>query len=795
MTSYRRVNNELDPAKILEKKTATVTRLMNAINLQNELLNGRISIQDVVAEALGLQADPRYYAVIKPNVHDTVAPVKLTYLLSRETSETPDELVERMSQLEMPNSSPMTSAEITELFKFSSIGIGEILDNKDDYTKYDHIFDEEKWKNLNKSFAIQVYDEFASLAPTIPRIFNVTRSVHKPFADLAKSFNQSSLFNLKWAEFFKQFKSIALPALNEIFGRLEPSFKLFGLWLNSTDNQDIMKQLEAVKNLFSYNDTNFHGQALMGLPNGLRDLETLSQEFEDEWLKSMLNNGGSLHKLRNALLPLLNFATKFRSLEEQSIRRGRSLHYKTVHQALNIIRNIVSHDTRTAFSDFSKVKTDFLKYQMSAFDDSVLIELNGLLSSKFLSEFHDKASGAFNETYYTSFFEMRVNLSDTAKYIAVLESFKFFKDFGYIIKLLPGYIRTLENVTRNQQQFTDILPNVLRINKVYEISALFESNINAAERFIKVLKMFSPARVLERTTAVNLDRVLKFSMKKLNMSRRIENTFKKEIRASSNRLKTSLITRQLTHQLASSQRALSFYLNPDFLKIVLTFVSTGESLNEQIGRLSAHGKQVDGSGWDAIKSFKPLSRDFVSDVRSMLLNVSAPGNNLMSLGKSLSALDKIKVPKLNFSVMASTLFKLESSSIGQFINVSNAEKSLEQVYELRFAAKRKTGSLQSLLSDAKAFFKDFFKDEPPSNSWLLYILIGLALVIVVAVAVTVAFVLNKRRKQDGKKKKKKVYVKPRISDSKSKSSKSLQRIPGKSPQKEMLGKDKEKKVK
>uniref|UniRef100_A0A8R1DXS4 Uncharacterized protein n=1 Tax=Caenorhabditis japonica TaxID=281687 RepID=A0A8R1DXS4_CAEJA len=772
-------DDSLEPAEALEKNAATLTRLFNVILFYNELDSGSVSMKQFVAEVMGFQDASRFGIHNEYNFRDTVKFMNLTDLISNQPPESFAKLLVNMRQLKMQNWSSLTKAKMDEIFKFSNYQFEEKFSYRKDLDSIIDLLKDFQYgppSSLTETKAAQIFDQVSKKIENVDSLLIEMKNLYEDIIAFEESFNRSISFILKLNEFQTAAGGTYLSILTNTFESFNSSVELFNSWMNSVDNKKIRHQLEVIKDLFSTNITSFHKQALIGFPNALNGLGLLWGEFENDWLKIVLNVDGTLDSLKKVLMPLLKLSKNFNSKERACITVDRQVHFNV---ADKILRTIDRIDLRKPISEsnlFLKAKSDLIKFQaISGFDDSFVQEWNNVL--EYSSDLTDcKYSidqflkspdySKFQIEEWRTFFQNGRNLSEHEKYDKVRKS-GLFKDYSILTKSLSDKINKLEREKGREffSKAAGLNSKLIEMNKVFEAAQAFEPMKIAVEKYGQILQLFSPISQLERKSIKSLENCMLYAKTKFIKSQKMEDDLKWEMKNYSHQLRTNLISRDLTEQLAYSQRALAFYLNPDMPGIIEMFESNGKALGEKMKSLSSDEKKIVGSGLDSIfnTSFSTLE----TDIKSMKSRIG-PGRDLSSFAQSLNALDDITVPPLNFAQIITTLNILRSTSIGRSKEVVAIEKSLNQLVGLHFASLRKKSKMSSLIDNAEQFFKDFFKTPStvPESSSSIYIWMAFSIftVILIGLIATCAATFMKSKRKIN-------YKSPQDKGSKTKNSK------------------------
>uniref|UniRef100_A0A8R1EP05 Uncharacterized protein n=1 Tax=Caenorhabditis japonica TaxID=281687 RepID=A0A8R1EP05_CAEJA len=230
----------------------------------------------------------------------------------------------------------------------------------------------------------------------------------------------------------------------------------------------------------------------------------------------------------------------------------------------------------------------------------------------------------------------------------------------------------------------------------------------------------------------------------MNESQLLEDSLKLEIRKTdgSDQLAKLYSARNLTNQLAYTQRTLKFFQARGLNKDINRFVADGTKLANLMKSLLANEKQLVGSGWNNITALKMPLFNLMADIQTIRLHKNYSESTLRSFASSFVFFEDISIPALQFSSLVSELDVLKSTSIGESKEVWNAEQSLVPLEGLHYASMRSNGELVSLLGKADDCFQMFFEESSEWTITLLYISI-VCIAAGVLCAVFVWFIFHK----------------------------------------------------
>uniref|UniRef100_A0A8R1DI80 WSN domain-containing protein n=1 Tax=Caenorhabditis japonica TaxID=281687 RepID=A0A8R1DI80_CAEJA len=694
--------------------TAILNRVINAIFLQNALKNGSIFMNDVIADTVGVPNGSLFDSIDEVSVRRPINLIKTMELLSNQSTITLDEAMHTLNGRAMGNGSTVSFAEIEEVnsstlhTQIRSIAT-IIRDLQRDLTK------------LTSPKSSMTAGEASSFLPALvsfPTSLKQLKIIHGEVSAVGDSLYRLRLFLLE------------MECLKASFKSLEPSVTLFGSWLNSSNNKATKTQLDAFKNLFSPINSVFSpSQVLIGLPNKSKDLEMLAKDFENKWLKEMLNKGFSLDELKVALQPVCNISSELASVEEGWTKPKKMLYFEIVEQTLMTIRNVDKLNPTRLLQSFSQANANFTQLDPAAkFGASETDKLKNLINSTTaledvrndLSFLLNSIFTDLNETEANSYFSEHANLNDKDK-VEQLRNSPLTNKYRQMFDSANGRIQELES---KLDKFRDFHSAVLKfkpfVDGVIHVSTSIDSMTKAVANYVNVLKLFSPYTADQLKEIEQLGAILLLARKKLIKSLILDLDIKKDVRHAegANRLKSFSSAREITFQLAFSQKTLALYQRPDLHQLINNFVNNGTKLAQKIETLSTIEKQSIGSGWNNFFSIGPLMVTLSSEIKTLASRISNEKVDFKSFGNSLSILDKIKVPSLDFAMMLSTLDNLKSTDIGQSPEIVDTENCLQQLLDLQYAAMRRNGTL--LITDAQVFFKQFFKKPSDSDSYRLW---------------------------------------------------------------------------
>uniref|UniRef100_A0A8R1DWS7 WSN domain-containing protein n=1 Tax=Caenorhabditis japonica TaxID=281687 RepID=A0A8R1DWS7_CAEJA len=708
--------------------TAILNRVINAIFLQNALKNGSIFMNDVIADTFGVPNGSLFDSIDEVSVRRPINLIKTMDLLSNQSTITLDEAMHTLNGRAMGNGSTVSFAEI-EGFNSSTLHteITSIATIINDMQR-----DLMELTSPKSNMTADKANELIRALVAFPNSFRQLKIFHGEVAAVGDSLYRLRLFLLE------------MECLNTSFKSLEPSVTLLGSWLNSSNNKATKTQLDAFNNLFSPINSVFSpSQVLIGLPNKSKDLEMLAKDFENKWLKEMLNKGFSLDELKVALLPVCNISSELASVEEGWTKPKKMLYFEIVQQTLMTIRNVDKLNPKRLFKSFSRAKANFTQLDPAdKFGASETDKLKNLINSTTaledvrndLSFLLNSIFTDFNETEIGFLYSSLLALKDKDK-VERLRNSPLTNKYRQMFDSANVKIQELES---KLDKFRDFHSAVLKfkpfVDGVIDVSTSIDSMIKAVANYVNVLKLFSPYTADQLKEIEQLGAILLLAREKLVKSLILDLDLKKDVRNAdgANRLKNFSLAREITFQLAFSHKTLALYQRPDLHQLINNFVNNGTKLAQKIETLSAIEKQSIGSGWNNFLSIGPLMVTLSSEIKTLTSSISNERVDFKSFGTSLSILDKVKVPSLDFAMMFSTLDDLKSTDIGQSPEIVDTENCLQQLLDLQYAAMRRNGTL--LITDAQVFFKQFFEKPSDSDSdsdrlWLCILLVFVTVII------------------------------------------------------------------
>uniref|UniRef100_A0A8R1INL9 Domain of unknown function WSN domain-containing protein n=1 Tax=Caenorhabditis japonica TaxID=281687 RepID=A0A8R1INL9_CAEJA len=438
----------------------------------------------------------------------------------------------------------------------------------------------------------------------------------------------------------------------------------------------------------------YNRKLLIGFPNGSKDLATLFENLEEDWIKDVLNGGKSVSELVRVFGPMTKFESQLSLLEQISIKSDRETYANTTRKILISLRIINKANPVDVSNSLSKVNDTFVNLgSIADVNSTVLDEFKQLLnSSEPFTSFKTQLAGFLDAPEVAQFslteldifrmnyrklkkdeekFDMLKKKLNISKYSQNLEFFQNQVELLVSAKnATTGYFKTIVEFNS-----TTTFAN---IRSLIEILQNVKSEITAVENFVKMLNSLPSFSEKEREMIERIADFLVLVKSKMSESKLLEENLKLEIKKTGglNRLSGFPSARNLTSQLAYTERTLHFFQRKDLKQDFQILATNGEKLMEFIENLPAKEKQQVGSGWSNISSLNKSLSSLLPVIKSLPSNSTLPESNLTSFGKSLFFLDTMKIPEFNFSSMVSAINYLKSSRVGQSEKVLNAEQSL-----------------------------------------------------------------------------------------------------------------------
>uniref|UniRef100_A0A8R1EMN8 Uncharacterized protein n=1 Tax=Caenorhabditis japonica TaxID=281687 RepID=A0A8R1EMN8_CAEJA len=289
--------------------------------------------------------------------------------------------------------------------------------------------------------------------------------------------------------------------LNTSFKNLEPSVTILGSWLKSSKNKATKVQLDVLRTLFSPRKAvSSRNKVLIGLPNKSKDLEMLEKDFENNWLKDMLNKGSSLDELKVALLPVRNISSNLASVEEGWTNPKKILYFEIAQQSLRTIRNVCKRNPTSLLQSFSQVKNEYTQLMLANnFDASDADNFKNLLNSPIalndvkndLSFLNNSIFTEFNSSEIVLFHSSFPLLNETAK-VEHIRNSPLIKKYHQMFDSANGKMQELENKFDSFRYFlSDVLKFKPFLNAVINVSTSIDSIIKTVENYVNVLWGYS----------------------------------------------------------------------------------------------------------------------------------------------------------------------------------------------------------------------------------------------------------------------------------------------------------------
>uniref|UniRef100_A0A8R1I5J2 WSN domain-containing protein n=1 Tax=Caenorhabditis japonica TaxID=281687 RepID=A0A8R1I5J2_CAEJA len=379
-------NYEFKNYEDVEKKTAALASVMNAIALHSELLNGTGTARKVLSEALGVQDDSLFDLINQTNIRDVVNSIAFFDASIHQPMRIIKEIPEYLDKLSLHNSINLAGPPISNMLP-SLIGISEeILGIFTDIHNINitmiSIVDEIKKPSWDDEV---VLDSVMNLRINVGDVFIKRRRVEKK-----KVVESLNLFVWDFEQYQLRMDFIFLNNLNKGLDSLQHSATKIQAWLNSGDHKRIAKQLKIVNGLTSTTAKILDNEALIGFPQGSRDLKKLPKYLKSKWFKNILNDGKSLNELEGQLQPIVQFWKDVARAERLWTKSSRRHWSNAIGQSLKNFEKIDAFNSTSISSALTNMSAIIRKH-IANFNIPFFDEFQQLLnSSKILTSFNIK---------------------------------------------------------------------------------------------------------------------------------------------------------------------------------------------------------------------------------------------------------------------------------------------------------------------------------------------------------------------------------------------------------------------
>uniref|UniRef100_A0A8R1IQT9 HTH luxR-type domain-containing protein n=1 Tax=Caenorhabditis japonica TaxID=281687 RepID=A0A8R1IQT9_CAEJA len=733
---------DLNTVNTIEEKTAALARLMNAISLQNEFNDGSVTMKEVMAKALDVRNLTLLDSIDEKASRVAVKAVKTFDLITARPAQTINETTEKLSKVLLLGNSTSHSSSISQMFSS--------LNNNDFNIDLDTISSsvDRSIKSLNN-----LSHEISSSNPKFDMAVEHFTFFHSPMlsahSEHLTTLKKKNISIQKFENSLKDLRSFVVDIeqyqflTNETFlNNLKTSLNslllsVSTIMLDAKNKHHAIKMLDDINTILAASVFGYDQKLLVGFPKGSKDFTTLFENLEEDWIKGILNGGKTVSKLIRVLEPMTKFQSQLSSLEQTWIKSHRETYANTTRKSLISLRIINKANLVDVSDSLSMVNTTFVILGSTAdVNSTVLDEFKQLLSSSDpFTSFKTQLAGFLDAPEIAQFSvdELYGIVAAVAKQKKDEEKFGTLKEKLNIPKYLQnleffqnqlnllvsaknattGYFKTIVEFNRT---ITDTI--ITSIRNLIKIPQNVKSEITVVENLVELLNSLPSLSEKERKVIYGISDFLVSVKSKMNDSKLLEESLQLEMKETGflHRLSGFSSARNLTSQLAYTERTLHLFQREDLNQDIQNLATNGEKLVEFIESLPANEKQQVGSGWSNISSLNKSLSSLLPVIKSLPSNSTLPESNLTSFGKSLFFLDANKIPEFNFSSMVSAINYLKSSRVGQSEKVLNAEQSLIKLEGLQYASMRQNGTLGTLLGQADNFFTTFFSKTPDEKS-------------------------------------------------------------------------------
>uniref|UniRef100_A0A8R1ICH8 Uncharacterized protein n=1 Tax=Caenorhabditis japonica TaxID=281687 RepID=A0A8R1ICH8_CAEJA len=153
-------------------------------------------------------------------------------------------------------------------------------------------------------------------------------------------------------------------------------------WLNAKNKHHAIKMLDDINTILAPSVFGYDKKLLIGFPNGSKDLATLFENLQENWIKEVLNGGKSVSELVRVFGPMTKFESQLSSLEQIWIKSDRETYANTTRKGLISLKIINKANPVDVSDSLAKVNTTFVNLgSIADVNSTVLDEFNQLLNS------------------------------------------------------------------------------------------------------------------------------------------------------------------------------------------------------------------------------------------------------------------------------------------------------------------------------------------------------------------------------------------------------------------------------
>uniref|UniRef100_A0A8R1I0K4 WSN domain-containing protein n=1 Tax=Caenorhabditis japonica TaxID=281687 RepID=A0A8R1I0K4_CAEJA len=680
-------SNDLETMKTIERKTATLARLMNAISLQNEINDGSVTMKEVMAEALDVRNSTLLDILNDKEFRVAVKAMKTVDSITSRPAHVINETTENLNKILLLGNSTSHSSSINQIFASLdgfNTDLGSISSRVDKMVQ--------NLKNISQ--------EISSSNPNLANADKHFNAFYYPFIALhghdlknleesigIQKFENSLESLLSFILDFDQYQLLTnetfLNNLNASLHSLLLSATNIKSWFDEKNKKHIVEMLDHINTILATSVFGYDKKLLIAFPKGSKDLAKLFENLKDDWIKGILNGGKSVNELIRVLQPMSKFQSQISSKEW--MQSDREVYATIARKSLISLKIINKANPKDVSNSLSTVNDTFGKMGKSTDVNSTVLDefkqllnasepftsfktqLAGFLDAPEISQFSTEELDSFKFSYKKlkkekDKFDMLKNELNISKYSQNVEFIQ--NQLGHLVSSYNATSVYFKTIVEFNKTSTDA--NIANIGKLIAVPQAVKSDITAVELFVKLLNSLSSLSSEERGVIEGIPDFLVSIKSKLNESKLLEDILKLEMENTEglHRLSGFSSARNLTFQLAYTERVLHFFQKNGVNQEVRKLVTNGMKLVELIKSLSANEKKEMGSVWNNLILQKTQLYSLVSEIQSIPSKLISPEGNLRSFGKTFIFLDSIKFPVFNFTSMVSAISYLKSSWVG-----------------------------------------------------------------------------------------------------------------------------------
>uniref|UniRef100_A0A8R1EPE7 WSN domain-containing protein n=1 Tax=Caenorhabditis japonica TaxID=281687 RepID=A0A8R1EPE7_CAEJA len=737
---------------------AVLARVMNAIALQRDLLNGTTTAKELIYETLGVQNSSLLDQINQTKVRNAINDIMLLDSSMSRPMGMINEITELLDDKLWSHSHfNLTEPPIINISTpFDAEGFHVYYHLIDDFNStFTAIVEESKKQNFNDSKIYENVEELKNILSKINQIED-TKNPNKKIKELVKSLEGVDLLVSKFERYQLLIYRSFLNDLNERVGSLQPPVKIIESWLNSGDHKRIEEQLMIIDALTNTTAKIVDDEALIGFPKGSTDMKTLPKVLKNRWLRHLLNEGKSLKKLEDLLLPIVNFWRDIARAERvltTTSSRGCS---NVIRQSLKNLEKIDAFNSTSISSALANV-TAVSKQLIADFKIPFFDEFKQLLNfSQSLKRLSFKLEAVANWKKYDIYIQLHrfktkyeKSTTEDEKRNKLRNEFltnrykdlEVLQDIGEEDKLL------IESFVSKPKEFNRTMTDALlgNIQDKMKLPQQIESDIKVVRNYVEFIKSLYMLTRKEQDAIKRLPDFLFVVKNIMDDGEMMSKSLKSQIEGTKGfqRLAKLSSARDTTLQLLFIHQSLILYQRPDLHQIVQNFLRNFMALSEKIASLPHLERKFIGSQLPDFSSINITMSIFLSKVKSLPHILTVKEKSLELFAQRLSVLDKVEIPFQEIDSIITVLDRVKLTSIGKSQEVLEAEKSIEVLRRVQCSLLRQS-SLSELLGQADTFFKSLFPEPRKLRTkWTTISLAFISLATIILVLLLCSFLRTK----------------------------------------------------